>query len=258
MTVATRTDSFLGAPVTQDSLYNAIKIAFANAGFGSPVDEYTDFSHKHAIYKYVYDSTKTYGQVYIRVRVRDDLYVFQSILATWNINTNTGTGECAEHYISQFNTTGPTNFVSLNALPEYGMVVMTQQSNFFYLGIIIPENRPIWWDLDFWPFAFQFVGGNFEVFRSCVLNPYNNQENSTNLTHGYMAHANQVTNRRDLVPGVIFYNQSARGVAGKTSDDLVMVAASGASRFDIVQVPGDSKEYLLLNMSAGALGVRTN
>lgn len=50
----------------------------------------------------------------------------------------------------------------------------------------------------------------------------------------------------------------ARNAAGKySSDNLVMLAASGTTRYDTIQIPGDTKQYLLLNPASGGLAVRT-
>lgn len=256
MAIATRIDSFIAPTITQINLYNAIKQAFSDAGYPAPVSDFTSGTDRVLTYAVVLDASKVYGTSFIRVRITSGLVVAQQIFATWNISNNTGTGASTELTYTAFAINAQVNFVALNANPEFRLIAVFQGGIYFFLGFISPTNRPNWWNLDAWSYCFLPTGTNFALLRGTTFNPYGNTENDTSLNAGRMVVANTQTNRRDILPGVILFTQSNQGISGRTSDDLVMVAANGTTRFDIMQIPGDTKQYLLLNPATGGLAVR--
>lgn len=257
MAIASRIDSFVAPTLTQQSIYDGIKQAFANAGYAALFDEFTSGTDRIAVYAIALDASKTYGTTYLRIRLTTGLILGQQLFSTWTIATRTGTNPSTEITYTAFTTSTQINFTALNGANEYKLILLTQGVNAIALGFISPANRPAWWDLNAWNYCFLATTTTFAVFRSTNLNPYTNAENDSSLNVSRMGTANSQTNRRDLLPGIVFYSQSNQGISGRTSDDLVMLAANGTTRYDTIQIPGDTKQYLLLNPASGGLAVRT-
>lgn len=257
MAIATRIDSFIAPTLTQQTLYDAIKQAFTNAGYPAPFDEYLSGTDRVVVYAIILDSTKVYGTSYLRIRITTTLVIGQQIYSTWVISNHTGTNGSLEITYTTLLTTTQVNFVCLNANPEYKLILLTQGALYFVLGYIIPEFKPDWWDLNAWNYSFIITSNTFGAIRSTALNPYGNSDYDTSLNNGRMSTANPQTNRRDILPGVIFYTQASQGIAARSSDDWVMSAVNGATKYDILQQPGDTKQYLVLNPANGGLAVRT-
>ncbi|WNN89705.1 hypothetical protein [Gloeocapsopsis dulcis] len=256
MAIAARIDSFVAPTITQQSLYDGIKQAFTNAGYPAPTSEFLSGTDRVVVYAVILDNTRIYGTTFIRIRVTTGLVVAQQIFATWNAGTNSGTGNSSELIYTAFASNVQINFVALNAASEFRLVMLFQGSIYFPLGFIAPQSRPAWWNLDAWNYCFLPVSSTFALLRGSTINPYSNTEHDTSLNIGRMVIANTITNRRDILQGVITYTQSNQGISGRSSDDLIMVAASGTTRFDIVQVPGSTNQYLILNPATGGLAVR--
>lgn len=258
MAVATRTDSFLAPTITQQTLYDAVKQAMTNAGYPAPTQEFTSGTDRVVVYAIVLDNTKTFGTTYLRVRVTTTFIIGQQLFSTWNTATSTGTNGSTEYTSTAFLSTAQLNFTALNGGTEYKLALLYQGALFYPLGYFAPVNKPAWWDLNAWNYCLHPVDNTFTTIRGVTVTPYaaNNTNYDTNLNYTRMGTANQQTNRRDILPGILIYNQANQGISGRTSDDLVMVAGSGATRFDTLQAPGDSKQYLLLNPASGGLAVR--
>lgn len=257
MVVATRIDSFVAPTITQQTLYDGIKQAFSNAGYAAtPFDEYTSGTDRIVVYAIALDAAKTYGITYLRIRLTTGFIIGQQLYSTWAIATHTGTNSSTELTYTALTTSTQANFTALNGGAEFKLVMLSQGTITIALGFVSPANRPAWWDLNAWNYCYVPTTNTFAVFRSTALNPYSNAENDSSLNVARMAIANIQTNRRDLLPGVIFYSQSNQGISGRTSDDLVMLAGSGSTRYDSIQIPSDTKQYLLLNPASGGLAVR--
>lgn len=256
MVVAIRTDSLISPVIGQQNLYDGIKQSFVNAGYNAPFDEYVSGTDKIIVYQVVVDATKTYGVAYLRVRLTTALVVTQQILATWNASTHAGTSGSTEIAYTAFATNVAVNFIALNMGGEAKLVLLYQGSVYYPLGYIAPINRPSWWDLNAWPYAFLPTSGTFTGYRSTALNPFANTDHDTTLGSTRMGTANTISNRRDILSSIVFFTQANQGITGKSSEDFAMIAASGMTRFDILQIPGDAKEYLLLNPTSGGLAVR--
>lgn len=256
MAIAVRTDSFVAPTWTQTSLLDGIKAAFTNAGFTATFDEYTSGTDRIVVYAIVLDAAKTYGTSYLRIRLTTGFIIGQQLYSTWTIATHTGLNPSSEITYTALTATTQVNFTALNGASEYRLIMLTQGTNAIALGFVAPTNKPAWWDLNAWNYCFVATANTFATFRSTNLNPYSNTENDSSLNQTRMGIANSQTNRRDLLPGVIFYSQTNQGISGRTSDDLVMLAGSGTTRYDTIQIPGDTKQYLLLNPASGGLAVR--
>lgn len=255
MAIAVRTDTFVAPTLTQQTIYNAIKIAAGNVSLAI-YDEYTSGTDKIIVYSVTLDNTKTFGISYLRIRLTLGLILNQQIYSTWNATTHVGTNGSTEiTYVTLVNNI-QINFVALDGQNEYKLIALTQGTTTIVLGFVAPINKPLWWDLNAWNYVFIVTGSTFATFRTTALNPYANAEHDTTLNTARMGVANPQTNRRDLLPGVIFYTQNNQGISGRSSDDLVMFAGSGTTRYDVVQVPGDTKQYLILSPQSGGLAVR--
>lgn len=258
MAIAARTTSTLAATITQRSLYDALKAAFIAAGFGNPYDEWIPADNSlRASWQIVLDSTKTYGTMYVRFRVATDLVVGFLSTSSWDRVAHTGSNASSEFATSAFTTTANILIDSFSAGNEFKCVSLIQGSNFFPLCFLSPTNKPVWWDLAAYPYGFISTINTFTTFSSTGLNPYANTLNNSGLSNSRLSGANPVTNKRDIELGVMLYNQSNNGISGKTSDDLVSIAALGINRFDTVRVAGNpNKDFLVLNNIAGGLGLR--
>lgn len=256
MVIATRTDSALSGTITQTSLTDALIVAFTNAGFSAPFDNYTSATDRILVYQLTLDATKTYGSIFLRIRVTTALVVFQQLFATWNTSTKAGTSGSVEVSYVTLSTTNPINFVSLNGGNEFRLVLLTQTVLFMPLGLVAPANRPAWWDLTNWAYGFIFINTAMNTLRTSALNPYANADFDTFLNNTRMGGANPATNRRDLLTGIVLLTQSNNGAGCRSSDDLAMVAGSGAARYDTQNIFGTTQQYLVINPISGGLAVR--
>ncbi|ARV59145.1 hypothetical protein BZZ01_11285 [Nostocales cyanobacterium HT-58-2] len=255
MAIATRTDSSLAANFTQASLIDAIKQGFTNAGFSNPVDEFTSGSDKNLVYSQIVDSNKKYGSNFIKVRLTTGFSIYQQIFTAWNPSNHSGENGSNEYgYYYGFDSKSPVNIVSLNGGNEYKFNCLSQGGSFWLLGILVPEKRPTWWDLN--SFSYGFIPANFYLneWRSSNVNPYSNSTYSVSLAYGQLTNPNPQTNKRDIMAGLLFYTQSNCGIACKTSDELVMCSANGIARYEFIQASG--MQYLVVNPGAGGLAVR--
>jgi hypothetical protein len=257
MAIATRIDSTLNSNWTQATLFDAVKLALANAGYSAPVSDFTSGTDRIAVYSIVLDGAKTYGTSFLRVRVSNAFVVGTQLLATWNPATNTGTGGGTEIVNTALVTTTTVNFVALNGGSEYKLVLVYQNAIYFPVGFLSPANKPVWWDLNSFNYCFIPAAITFALLRGTTLSPYANSELDSTLNNARMGIANTITNRRDVLPGVVLFTQANQGIAGRTSDDLIMLAASGTTRLDTIQIPSDTKQYLVINPAVGGLCIRT-
>lgn len=256
MAIASRIDTFLAPALTQQSLYDAIKASLANAGFAI-FDEFVSGTDKVVVYAITLDASKTYGTSYLRVRLTNTFIVAQQLYSTWVVATHTGTNGSSEITYTAFINSTQVNFTALNGGIEYKFSLISQGTTVIILGFVAPANKPLWWDLNAWNYCFLPTNNTFSLFRTTLLNPYANSEHDSYLNSSRLSTANPQTNRRDLLPGVVFFTQNNQGISGRSSDDWVSLAAAGTTRYDTVQIPNDTKQYLVLNPAAGGLAVRT-
>ncbi len=257
MVVASRTDSSLATGFTQSSLGDALKQAFINAGFPSAIDDFTSGTDRNIVFSHVADSSKAYGTNFLKVRINSSLTIFQQLFTSWNTSTKSGSNGSSEYSYSSsvLSASSSLSMTSLNGGSEYRFVCLSQSSNFWLLGTLIPANRPAWWDLNSFSYGFFCTSvSSLKTWRSSNVNPYSNTDFNLNLGFNEMAIANPVTNKRDMIIGLLLLSQSTAGVAGKTSDDLAHCCASGVARYESIQASGN--QYLIISPGVGALGVR--
>lgn len=255
MAVATRTDTNLAATITQTSLVNTLLTAFTNAGFSPPTDNYTSGTDRILVYSWVVDGTRTFGTIFLRIRVTNTFQVFQQLFTGWNTSTKVGTNGSTEVNAGTFVANNPIQFTALNAGGECKLISVVQGTVFMLLGLLIPDNRPAWWDLNSWSWGFIFTSATLLALRGSARFPFTVSDYDI-FNSSRMANINPNTNRRDVFTGLILLTQSNTGGAGKTSDDVAIACASGSARYDILSFPGDNRQFLLINNTAAGLAIR--
>jgi hypothetical protein len=255
MAIATRTDTTVAATVTQTSLVNSLLTALTNAGFSSPIDNYTSGTDRIIVYKVDVDASKTFGSNFLKIRITSSLQILQQIFSGWNTSTKAATNASTEVSMGTFSASSLIQFVALNGGSEYKFVSITQGTIFMVLGLLMPSNRPTWWDLNAWTWGFIFISTTLLALRSSAKFPYSNSDYEF-LSSTRMALANPQTNRRDVFAGNILLTSSNNGGAGKTSDDIGLACSSGSARYDTLTFPSDTRQYLLVNNTTAGLVVR--
>jgi len=257
MTIAVRTNTVLAATITQTNLVAAIKAAMTNAGFDNLYDDYTS-TNRILVYEIVNDASKTYGKNYFIVSISPTLVVFTNTFSTWNASTHTGTGGAAGTTFTAFASGSSISFAAFSAGDELKLVVAVQGSVVVVIGSLVPATKPSWWDLNLWNWGFYPTATNLATWKSPSINPYSNENYQFFIaTSTFLATANPQTNKRDVVTGLILASSSNTGVAGKTSDDIAVVAASGSSRYDTIQPNGTTQVFTILNNASGGFAIRT-
>lgn len=252
----TRTDTNLSATITQTSLVDAIKTAFTNAGFSTPIDDYTSGSDRILVYSLVVDASKNYGTTFLRIRITSALVCNQQLFTGWNTSTKTGTNGGTEVSYTTLAAGLPITLVALNS-GEVRLVLLLQSGVLVPLGMFVPTNRMSWYDLNSWSYGFIASTNTFSTWRSANLTPYNDTSfDILPLANSRMSSANSQTGRRDVLSGLIGLSQSNQGYAFKTSDDLACISANGSNRLDIAAISGSTEQYLILGTVAGSLGIR--
>ena len=249
-------DLHLEPPITQANLIDFIKLCFENTSL-ELVDQYDQAGNLILVYKSTLDSEKLYGTSYLRIRLQSDFSLVQQLWAAWKPENHTGTGGSYEVGYGQVNPSQQLNCKILQSNTELSMCFFWQASLNAPLGVLQPANRPSWWDLKAWNYCFFANDRTFGGWRGCSNSPYNNnQDYETSLNYYRLANANPVSNRRDLILSFTLFSTSSQGVSAQTSEDLGSIAGNGTTRFDVVQIPGDAKEYLILYPANGGLVVR--
>ncbi len=257
MAVATRVDSFITPTITQQNLYDGIKQAFAFAGYPAPFDEFISGTDKIAVYAAVVDSSKPAGTAYLRIRVTTALAVAIQNYSAWTIASHTGANGSSEVFYSGLANNIQVNFIALNANLELKLVLVYQNATYYPLGHFSPANKPSWWDLNSFPYVFIPTSNIYTPLRTSYSNPYNNSDYDIALSGtSRLGTAHTISNRRDILQGLILLTQSNAGLSGRTSDDLVLFSGSGVSRFDVLQIPNSTNQYLVIMPGSGGLAVR--
>lgn len=261
---ATIINSALSPAITQTNLVAAIKTAMTDAGFNSvPFDEFTSGTDKILVYDQTFNAA-TFGKVYLWVKITTALAINQQLYTAWNATTHTGTNGGTASTAITFAAGSQINFKAIkqNTTKEYQLLFVTQSTTVKVLGTLRPASKPSWWDENSYPFYFIPPAATFATLQSTAnaTMPYTGSSASTftsSLNNPNMSAANPITSKRDVLAGVVLYPNSLQGVAGRTSDDLVMVAAAGLTRFDTIQIDPGVEEYILINPAVGGLAIRS-
>ena len=257
MAISARAITTLNPPFTQAQLSTALQSAFANAGFTSVFSSFTSGTDLVLVYALVVDATKTFGTTYLRIRITNTFVIHQTVFSTWNTANNTGTGNSSEASFTALVNSASVTFNALNGGIESRLVVVTQGTLFLPLGIVSPATMRSSWNLNVYTSGFIFTAATMTVLRGTTANQTGNSDNDVVLVGtSRLGTANVVDNERDIFSGWTLLNQSNQGFTGKTSDDLVVVASSGSTRYDTISKSGTSQQYLIILPGAGGIAVR--
>ena len=264
---ATQTITTVTQTRTQASLATLIKNAFTAAGFPVPVVDTTVGTDRVIVYQIVSDATKTYGTAFLRIRITTTLTILQTLSAGFNTATNVPVSPGGESNSLATVTNLSIEVRTYVKANEFRFVILSQGSSYGFYGYLRPEERHPCFNENVAPYIFQsanvFTAGNYFVSWQCTaLSPYVSGGSPviiffTHMTFVSLAIANPVTNQRDSVAGMILYASSGQGVAAKTSNEIIMIAASGLTKFDSIQVTPGVEEYILLFPGAGSMALRT-
>jgi hypothetical protein len=261
---ATTATTTLTSPQTAAGVIAAIETSGLAAGLGNTVfDSYTDGSSNLVrVFELVTDITKAKGKIYLQILLSTTNVLTTRIYDTWNTVTKTGTNITSGATIFTLNySNGQNILISSVNHPEYrGIIVRQGTINIGYLGIFRPFNKPTWWDESLYPYAFIINNTNSQLLNHtpCTLNPTGSVSSNSILSNNSIGLVNPINNRREIIKGLLLLANIGVpiGSTGKTSDDLVFVAATGLSPFDVIQVTIGSEEYLLLQSGAPGVAIR--
>ncbi|WP_375470989.1 hypothetical protein [uncultured Nostoc sp.] len=257
----TRSDYTLNANFTQTSLKDAIKTAFNAMPNHVLVQDTTSSTDLLLIYLVTLNASKVCGKSYLKIRVTNTFSVRQQLLATWDIATKTGTLASTESSAITFINTSPIQLISLVKNPEYHFLALSQNSTFLLAGCLYPENRPSWWNEDAHYYIFHNDGSTTNIFKNwytVIQSPFNISPGIYTTDWGdlRLSNVNPETNKRAAISGMSFYS-SSQGDAGRTSNELISVAALGQTRFEQIVVTPGVEEYLLIIPNSGAMTLRS-
>jgi hypothetical protein len=253
---ATRTISSLGATITQANLVAAIQTAFTNAGFSAPVLDTTSGTDRIFAYAFAV-GTGTFSTIHLRIRITSALAIFQQLSTGIPSGGTSGANASTEVSLGTITSNSPCTFNALNGGSEYRLIFLVQGSAIYPLGLIAPINRRGSWSLNSWSWGFIFTSSAMSIVRGTALNQYASADYDIALaTNSRLGTANPIDNERDVLSNILLLSQSNQGSAGRSSDDLAIVAASGSSRYDMIPITGTSQQYLIVNPGAGGFAVR--
>lgn len=257
MAISNRTTTSLAAPITQASLTAALQTAFTNAGFDAPIHNYTSGTDQILVYKVTLDATKTYGSIYLRLRISNTLILYQQLYSNWDTVNKTGSDGSSEvTYITLSNSIN-ISFNSFNGGSEVKQVVVTQNSLFAPLGLIFPENRPSRWDLNSYPYGFIWTSINPSTLRCTSRNMYTNSDFVTYLNDSNLSGASPGGDGNDLIRGIILKSLANNGVGCQSSSNLGYGCNANLSRFVTIPVTGTTQIWTVINNVAGGLLIQT-
>lgn len=256
--VFTVTNSNLLPTITQANLTTAIKNAMAAANFPTIFDE-VNATNNQLIYEVTLNGAATFGKLYLEIEITPARLVRQRIHTNWDPIANTGVNSGAYGPSITFNDGTEITFRGFEKANESRIIGVRQSNTIQFLGYIYPENIPTWWNENSSLYAFIPAANTFNTLNGAAAgnSPYGNGVYTSSLGRTQMASSNPVTSKRDVVTGILLYSNANQGAAGRTSDDLVMVAGSGLGTYDLIQVTPEVEEYTILSASAGGLALRT-
>ncbi|MCC5629083.1 hypothetical protein LC613_13765 [Nostoc sphaeroides CHAB 2801] len=258
MAISTKITTSLVPTITQSLLFAAIKAAMTNAGFASTYDDYTSGTDLIVVYELVVDGSKTFGKVYLRIRLTTALVVAQQIFTAWNTTAKTGTNGSTEATYTALGAATTITFTAFNST-EFRLVVLTQGTALIPLGLVVPENKQPFWDLNSWAYGFFFTTASMAVLRGVIStnNPYANSDFDVSLVgNSRLTNINSQTGQPDLIKGLILLSQSNQGVGASFSEDIGIGAFSTQTRFTDAIPPGTSQIYAIIQNLAGGIAIR--
>lgn len=282
MPAATKTiTDLITLPITQQSFYDALKASLVSAGFSAvPYDEFVPASgSKIIVYEVTGDAAKAKGKTYFSVYLTSNFVLGTQLFVTWDKEAHTGTGNQPKFLGSSvgvgFGANVVMQFTALNH-PEFKGVCVKQSGTFNIIGSTRPLTKPEWFDEERFPYAFALrdslfyrlngFGGADQPFGAADTEPSFYGDRPIYITSPWAArlgYENTFTLKRDIIPGpyVFFPTNSfgddvGRGIAGKYSDDLALVAGAGLLHMDVVRI-SPAEEYTVFAPGAPCMAIRT-
>lgn len=222
---------------------------------------YTDWwgnSSSYTIYQLKISQSDQYGNVYCRLRVDNNLQIQTTWFTTWDKSQHNGqnsSGDINSNF--NFNSSQSVNVFTVVS-NEYTLVNLQQGGNIWPVGWLIPEKKQPWVKDSMYCVFFP-KNSQFDPWQSLGIHPFgtNSAQYFTNLNNNYLAFPNQNNdNQSDSEAGIILRSDNRQGDVGKTSDDMVSVAAEGMVPFQSISDPSTGYNYRLLRNAAGGLAVR--
>jgi hypothetical protein len=242
--MSTFIDSTSPSSLTTAILGDSIRAAFANCGYSTPYDDYTASGTRNLVYEQVFDSSKAFGKVYVRITITSTLVVQQTICTAWNTSTKAATLASSASSSVTFSASQAITFRSC-ILNDAKLVLMYQGTLSKFLGWMKPATLN---EIDENSFcgACQFQSSTTNVLFLTGATPYGSGGSASQLSITTIALtlANHY-NKRDLVPGLLITSAAGRGVYGITSTDFALAAVSGLAVNELV---GD---YRIISPSLG-------
>lgn len=266
MAIGTYFTELLAYPITQASLLAEIdKLLKKNPGSSSignfvSYDTYnTTDGYGNKTYFQVYSialSSSTYATVYCNVSVNVNLAVYVTWYMSWNVTTHTGTNASGQISFTTFNSLSNINCVNVYS-SEYNFTILQQGTVVAVIGFVRPLNIkstvsepycifPTASDFTSWTsLAVHYFGTSYQTYRTDIGNSYLGSADPNNF------------NKRDSQPGINFYDNSNGIIWGKTSSDMVIMAASGTALFQKT-ADANNNIYRILSARTGGLAVATS
>lgn len=255
---ALATNNFISPIGTQDSLIQVIKDAFSNFGnMGIPYAEKTQGTNKFVVFKIGLANEASNQYVYLQIKVTNTLAVSQQLFAEWDGN-NTGINGGQESVPVTMNKATPIAISTFYKAGEFAFLAFFQPAKYCLLGWLRPQFKHPDFNESLSPFIFQSNNDWSKPFinwNSTALSPYSSTAYTSNMGSIYLSKPHPANNKRDLLAGMLLFSSAAQGIAGKTSEDIVSVAANGLNTFESIQGE-DGSQYTLLYPGNGCLAVR--
>lgn len=229
---------------------DAIKAAFTAMGYPStPYDDYTLSGTRNLVYEKIFDSSKAFGRIYIRIQITSTLGVSQTIQTAWNTSTKIGTNVSTSNTSVAFSASQAVNIRTYQqASGEWDLLLLYQGSVSSLLGWLRPATIN---NIDENSFCaeLQFQSVTTKKLLACASTVYGNgsTNNTISITDVNIKSINHYF-QRDVSPGFLLTYDSG-GVFGSTSSDIGL---SGSNGQGLLEGVGD---YQIIMPSSSASSV---
>lgn len=255
---ALSSENFISPVSTQDALIQVIKTAFNNFGGTSTLFvEKVQGTNKVVVFKIDLQSETGIHTTYLQIKITNNLAVSQQLFAGWDNNDSGISGSQESTPITLYKPS-PINIRTFYKSDEFAFLVFFQPARYLLLGWLRPQTKHPDFNEAIAPFIFQSNNDwnkPFVNWHSTALSPYGNAAYTSNMGSPYLSQANPSNNKRDLLAGMLLFSNSGRGIAGKTSTDIVSAASAGLNTFESIQ-GADGSQYTLLYPGNGGLAVK--
>jgi hypothetical protein len=251
--------------ITQQSLNDELKTAFAAAGYGeTPYAEFEEDGNKNLVYAVVNDPTKAFGTVYLHIVIKPNLAVSQRLHSTFDTASNTGSNT-GDYYSSDSFQSGFSIFwKALSNGSEFKWVMLHQGYRWVCLGIMRPESMPSFWDEDIAPYAIVSDTSyeRMQTFYMSEISPYPSFSTVQIKAHLFGPEVprdrNPFDQQIDLLARLVFYPSTQEGVFGISSAMLAQAGDRNLDVGDLVTLPNGHEYFVIVQPgNSCVLTVRT-